>query len=79
MSHNRCQPLAMQQQADNQQIQTIVHWQYQRGGEAHCLAQIYVQPHKARAIALISESRSNEEGLGIAVTSVVSRMPLWNA
>ena len=48
-----------------QEFAAIVHWQHQRGGEAHCLARVYLSA-SGPPVAIISEIRSNPEGRGIA-------------
>lgn len=43
-SNNRCKPLVIQKQNGMKVIKTIVHWQHKRGGGAHCLDRVYIQP-----------------------------------
>lgn len=58
-------PCLIVDERDFKSIAAILHWWHQRGGEAHCLVRIYVYPALSKALAIISELRSNPYGRGI--------------
>ncbi|MBD2768991.1 hypothetical protein IC235_13950 [Hymenobacter sp. BT664] len=47
------------------QIKTILHWLHKDGGEAHCLVRLYIWSDTSKALAVLSELRSNPPGLDI--------------
>jgi hypothetical protein len=47
------------------QIKTILHWLHKEGGEAHCLVRLYIWSDTSKALAVLSELRSNLRGLDI--------------
>ena len=51
--------------ANVKQIKTILHWLHKEGGEAHCLVRLYIWSDTSKALAVLSELRSNPPGLGI--------------
>jgi hypothetical protein len=55
-------PCLINSQPEYKEIATIVRWQHQRGGEAHCLVRLYVYSSSQKALAIVSELRSNPYG-----------------
>ncbi len=51
--------------ANVKQIKTILHWLHKEGGEAHCLVRLYIWSDTSKALAVISELKSNPRGLDI--------------
>jgi hypothetical protein len=51
--------------ANVKQIKTILHWLHKEGGEAHCLVRLYIWSDTSKALAVLSELRSNPPGLDI--------------
>jgi hypothetical protein len=51
--------------ANVKQIKTILHWLHKEGGEAHCLVRLYILPDTSKALAVLSELRSNPLNLDI--------------
>jgi hypothetical protein len=51
--------------ANVKQIKTILHWLHKEGGEAHCLVRLYIWSDTSKALAVLSELRSNPPRLGI--------------
>ena len=53
-------------EAGIERIKTVLYWNHARGGEAHCLARLYLwQLTQRKAIVVISEIQSNPPGLDI--------------
>ncbi len=60
------QPIIVQTtNANVKQIKTILHWLHKEGGEAHCLVRLYIWSDTYKAVAVLSELRSNPPGLDI--------------
>jgi hypothetical protein len=51
--------------ANVKQIKTILHWLHKEGGEAHCLVRLYIWSDTSKALAVLSELRSNPLNLDI--------------
>jgi len=51
--------------ANVKQIKTILPWLHKEGGEAHCLVRLYILSDTSKALAVISELKSNPRGLDI--------------
>src|SRR4028118_180303 len=51
--------------ANVKQIKTILHWLHKEGGEAHCLVRLYIWSDTSKALAVISELKSDPRGLDI--------------
>ena len=60
------QPKIIESTNENvKQIKTILHWLHKDGGEAHCLVRLYIWSDTSKALAVLSELRSNPPGLDI--------------
>jgi len=62
---SRCDPMLCEEKNGLSQVKAIVHWQHQRGEEAHCLVRVYADRLNQRTVVLLSEIRSNSRVTGL--------------
>lgn len=60
------------------QVKAIVHWQHQRGEEAHCSVRVYADLLNQRTVVLLSQIRSNPRVTGLMSDLEGVANTLWN-